>query len=158
MLNSTCPQKRISRERLAFTLVELLVVIAIIGILVGLLLPAVQAAREAARRIQCANNIKQLSLALINHQDTHRSFPSGGWGYYWTGDPDRGPGVQQPGSWAFSILPFMEQQSLYTLPSDGSQMLLHHSKWPGPQKCARFHSGFSFARQEDRHLCIRVHS
>lgn len=103
----------------AFTLVELLVVIAIIGVLVGLLLPAVQAAREAARRIQCSNNLKQLSLALINHHDTYRCFPSGGWGFYWTGDPDRGSGTQQPGSWAFSILPFIEQANVYTLASDG---------------------------------------
>ena len=65
-------------ERRGFTLVELLVVIAIIGILVGLLLPAVQAAREAARRLSCSNNLKQMTLALHNYESTFRSFPPSG--------------------------------------------------------------------------------
>lgn len=92
-----------------FTLVELLVVIAIIGILVALLLPAVQAAREAARRNQCKNHLKQMSLGCLMHVDTHKYFPTGGWGLDWTGDPNRGYGANQPGSWAFSILEYIEE-------------------------------------------------
>jgi prepilin-type N-terminal cleavage/methylation domain-containing protein len=100
------------RKRRGFTLVELLVVIAIIGILVAMLLPAIQAAREAARRSQCQNNLKQIGIAFLNHENTHKFFPSGGWGYRWSGDPDMGSGEKQPGGWAFSILPYIEEQGL----------------------------------------------
>jgi len=104
---------------LGFTLVELLVVIAIIGVLVALLLPAVQAAREAARRTECRNHLKQIALACLNHHDAIGIFPSAGWKYSWTADPDRGFGETQPGAWTYSILPYLEQQALFELGSDG---------------------------------------
>lgn len=98
-----------------FTLVELLVVITIIGILIALLLPAVQAAREAARRMQCSNNLKQIGLACLTHESTHGHYPTGGWNGYWVGDPDRGFAGKQPGGWIYNILPYLEQQSLHDL-------------------------------------------
>jgi prepilin-type N-terminal cleavage/methylation domain-containing protein/prepilin-type processing-associated H-X9-DG protein len=96
-----------------FTLIELLVVITIIGILIALLLPAVQAAREAARKLQCNNNLKQIALACLTHEHSQGHLPTGGWGHYWIGDPDRGFGKHQPGGWIYNILPYMEQQSLH---------------------------------------------
>ena len=103
----------------AFTLVELLVVIAIIGVLVALLLPAVQAAREAARRSTCTNKLKQIGLAALNHESGHGHYPTGGWGWFWAGDPDRGFGQKQPGGWMFNIMPFLESNNAYVLGADG---------------------------------------
>ncbi len=99
------------RHRSAFTLVELLVVIAIIGILVGLLLPAVQAAREAARRMQCMNSIRQVGLALHNHHDTFRRFPYGQYNKIAT-DAPAGPAWNRA-CWFHDLLPFVEQSNLY---------------------------------------------
>lgn len=101
--------------RRAFNLIELVVVIAIIGVLTALLLPATQAARESARCAQCKNNLKQLAIAFLNHEAHHGYFPAGGWGYKWIGDPDAGYGKNQPGSWAYNILPFIEEQKLRDL-------------------------------------------
>jgi prepilin-type N-terminal cleavage/methylation domain-containing protein len=100
--------------RRGFTLVELLVVIAIIGILIALLLPAVQAAREAARRSQCLNNMKQVGLGLHNYHDSFKSFPPSGVLEGDHGLPTGGP-YSSPYhyTWLFMILPFMEQQPLY---------------------------------------------
>lgn len=99
-------------RRNAFTLVELLVVIAIIGILVALLLPAVQAAREAARRTQCKNQMRQMAIAALNHHDVVRHMPTSGWGWRWQPDASAGFGPEQPGAWTFNILPYIEEQSL----------------------------------------------
>lgn len=101
--------------RPGFTLVELLVVIAIVGILLAMLLPAVQAAREAARQNQCKNNLRQIGVAMHSHHDSFGRFPTGGWGFVWTGDPNRGTDRHQPGGWVYCILPYLEQTALREL-------------------------------------------
>jgi prepilin-type N-terminal cleavage/methylation domain-containing protein/prepilin-type processing-associated H-X9-DG protein len=109
-----------ARRRTGFTLVELLVVIAIIGILVALLLPAIQAAREAARRTQCTNHLKQIGLAVLNHESALQCFPTGGvapWPKienYSSGGRPFGP-KKQGLSWAFQILPYLEEGAVHGL-------------------------------------------
>ncbi len=108
--------KRSLQRRSGFTLVELLVVVAIIGILVGLLLPAVQAAREAARRMQCQNNLKQIGLAMHNFESTYQRFPSAGGQSqsYWNFQTPATYGYEN-GGWHYQILPFMEQNNIANL-------------------------------------------
>jgi prepilin-type N-terminal cleavage/methylation domain-containing protein len=115
-------------RRLGFTLIELLVVLAIIAVLIGLLLPAVQRVREAANRVKCANNIKQMALAFHHHHDVQKFFPDGG--EYW----DTGPfprtftdnnkvhpaiAPHQNYGWGYQILPYMEQDNLWQIPYQG---------------------------------------
>jgi prepilin-type N-terminal cleavage/methylation domain-containing protein/prepilin-type processing-associated H-X9-DG protein len=99
----------IGSRRSAFTLVELLVVIAIIGILVALLLPAVQAAREAARRMSCSNNLKNLGLAALNHHDVQKHFPVSNGAIYGGESPVPQVGV----GWILNMLPQLEESALY---------------------------------------------
>ncbi len=104
-----------SKTLRGFTLVELLVVIAIIGILVALLLPAIQAAREAARRSQCQNHLKQMITGMLLHESTHGHFPVGGYDPTHSGDPDLGSGAKQPGGWAFNLLPYIEEETMHNM-------------------------------------------
>jgi hypothetical protein len=97
------------------TLIELLIVIFIVALLMQLLLPALQSARGAARKIQCQNNLKQIALAFQLHDTSFKRFPSGGWHENWIGEPERGTDVDQPGSWVFNILSYIDAKDIRDL-------------------------------------------
>lgn len=120
---------KMKRIRSGFTLVELLVVIAIIGVLIALLLPAVQQAREAARRSQCTNNMKQIGLAIHNYHDTYNAFPAG-----WI---NRGSNGNPMYGWSVAILSFIEQGALYDALNPGQVPLV-----------SRYNSSFTAVDQE----------
>ncbi len=124
MSDQTGDNRAVSRNQSGFTLVELLVVIAIIAILIALLLPAVQSAREAARRTHCANNVKQMGLAVHNLLSARGTFPTGGYGGWTAYDPGAGPDKQLVG-WMYQILPYLEQLALH---DDTSNLLDLQSK------------------------------
>ncbi len=125
--------RSVRTRRRAFTLVELLVVIAIIGVLVGLLLPAVQQAREAARRMSCSNNMKQIGLALHNYHSTYDRLPSSGFQHAGTPQEPNTWSASSKGSQLAKFLPFIEQQALYeSIPFSGAQLpLLDPGQPPG---------------------------
>lgn len=121
------------QRRGAFTLVELLVVIAIIGVLVALLLPAVQAAREAGRRMQCQNNLKQIGIATHNYHDLRRVLPPGGIVQFATYPL---PPIYAKGSTTVHILPFLEQEQIYLM-YDFDQPIIDAQVVPGTTKQIR---------------------
>ena len=133
------------KRKPGFTLVELLVVIAIIAMLVTLLLPAVQAARAAARRTQCQNNLKQIGLAMQNHHSALDAFPYGSWDHDWERNPN-GTEFRMGGSWRTALLPYMEELALHEifnrLDRKGTAVSDRSSPWASSPEQARIMPGY----------------
>jgi prepilin-type N-terminal cleavage/methylation domain-containing protein len=107
---------RSPRRCWGMTLIELLIVIAIIGLLIQLILPAVEMSREASRRTQCANHVRQLAMGVQSHIAARGYLPAGGWSWQWVGDSQRGSDEHQPGGWIYNALPYLEQQAVHDSP------------------------------------------
>lgn len=124
-------------RRSALTVLELVVVIAIAGVLLAIALPAVQTARETARQTHCQNNLKQIGLSVQQFSNTHKHFPSNGWGFAWVGVPGRGFAKDQPGGWLFQLRTFIEPEGFGSVGEDsetsfGRQRLSEYAAvaWP----------------------------
>ena len=141
------------RSNRGFTLVELLVVIAIIAMLVTLLIPAVQSARSAARNMHCKNTLKQMSLAGLNFESAMQHFPGDGWGWRWVGDPDRGSGLEQPGSWLYKIMPYTEASEIWQMASDGQPEVITDRQLNGAARAIGTHlPWFNCPERKDERL------
>src|SRR4051812_34150195 len=99
--------------RRGFTWIELLVCVVVIGALLALLMPKLQGTNCGRVSSQCKNNMHNIGLACNQYRKAWNAYPSGGWGPDWTGDPDMGFGRSQPGGWAYSLLPFLDQETLH---------------------------------------------
>lgn len=100
------------RRRIGQTLIDLCAAIAVLGLMLQLLLPAIQSVRESSRRNRCAANLREIGLAMTAHQAAKGHWPSGGWHFRWIGEPERGTGPRQPGSWAFNLLDYLGENEL----------------------------------------------
>lgn len=108
------------RARGGWSVLELVVTVFVLLDLLALLLPWLESLGESGRAEACARNLELLGHGAIEHAAAHRFYPSGGWGYFWLGDPDRGFGEKQPGGWMYSILPFIDRKELWSLGTDVS--------------------------------------